>query len=316
MQLPIRSLPLSSLKLADTWNLHPWDLRRAIPELAASFTRLGVLHPPVVVEDGPCFSCLAGYRRLQHHLSALHRNPDAKINCLVVPENSGVDLLLEIILCDQQSSAPLSLPEKARFVSIASNHLEEREVARNYFGRLGLANRPSTFNLLRDLLQQDTLIIDEAHADRLAPNMVESLLQLRSGSDRLELVRFFTRLHLGTGKQKRFFSLIKDICHRDGVSIKYFLQSDAIVSILEPEEVNVPQIINNLGKALERDLSPRYTLAEKEFGSKVRELELPPGHQISHCPYFEKDEVTLSITFESLEQCRSYLEMNNSRVLR
>ena len=46
---------------------------------------------------------------------------------------------------------------------------------------------------------------------------------------------------------------------------------------------------------------PSHTLAEQEFKDFCRLLQLPSDATINHSPFFEKDELTLSITFKDKE---------------
>ena len=49
------------------------------------------------------------------------------------------------------------------------------------------------------------------------------------------------------------------------------------------------------------------SMAEEVFEKQVKSLSLPENYSISHSPAFEKDEVTLSITFKKIADCEQYL---------
>jgi hypothetical protein len=140
--------------------------------------------------------------------------------------------------------------------------------------------------------------------------MVSEILLLPDENDKLALVQLFKNYAMGDGKQKRFFSLIRDIALREGLTISSYLQQEKIRTILDHEEMNVPQKIHHLGDLLQQELTPSYSLAEKDFVKQVKELHLPINHSISHAPSFERDEITLSITFKNIAACKNYLLQN------
>jgi hypothetical protein len=137
--------------------------------------------------------------------------------------------------------------------------------------------------------------------------MVSEILSLPEESDKLALVQLFKDCGMGDGKQKRFFSLIRDIALREGSTISSYLQQEKIRAILDHEEMNVPQKIHHLGDLLQQELTPSYSLAERDFVKQVKELHLPINYSISHAPSFERDEITLSITFKNIAACKNYL---------
>ena len=113
---------------------------------------------------------------------------------------------------------------------------------------------------------------------------------------------------MGDGKQKKFFSLIRDIAFRKGSSITAFLQKKDIRAILDHTEMNIPQQIHHLGSLLQQEINPSSSLAEEVFAQQVKTLRLPEKYQVSHSPSFEKDEITVSITFKDFAECQQYLQ--------
>jgi hypothetical protein len=63
---------------------------------------------------------------------------------------------------------------------------------------------------------------------------------------------------------------------------------------------NVPQAGLLLLDDLQKKCMPMSSTAEKEFKDRVSKLKLPATCSVEHSPAFEKDTVTLSISFENL----------------
>lgn len=305
MSLSYQSIPLDAINFTPIWNLHPWEYRVIPPELHENLTLNGVIHPPLVITDAAeTFAIVSGARRIEF---VKRSSGPSHIDCLVVDKESPHSTILNLILADQSCVAPLSLAEKARFIEIASQFLRMEDIATLFRTKLQLQNGRSALQDVLKILQQDEEIIREIHAGRVQERMVAEILSLPEESDRLTLVQFFKDLGMGDGKQKKFFYLIRDIAFRKGSSITAFLQKEDIRAILDHAEMNIPQQIHHLGSLLQQEMNPSSSLAEGVFTKQVKTLQLPANYAISHSPSFEKDEITLSITFKNFAECQHYL---------
>ncbi len=306
MYLAHRSIPFNSINFTDEWNLHPWEFRDIPRELQEILVQNGVIHPPLVIADtAKTFAIVSGVRRVEFIRRFIG---PAHIDCMVIDKAAPPGVILNLILTDQSHTARLSLAEKARFVEIASRFLKMEDIMTTFQARLQLPKGRSGIANLLDILKQDEQFVKEVHTGYIQDRMVLELLSLPNESDRLALMQLFKNLGMGDGKQKRFFSLIRDIAWRAGTSISAYLQKNEITAILEHQELNIPQKIQHLGSLLQNEFSPASSLAEELFAKKVKSLGLPANYSISHSPSFEKDETTLSITFRNFPECEQYLK--------
>jgi hypothetical protein len=306
MYLSCRSIPLDSINLTPDWNLHPWELTAIPPELQADLAVNGIIHPPLVIADSEeTFTVVAGAKRLEF----LRRSAGpASLDCMVIAKDAPPGFIVNLVLADQSYSSPLSLPEKARFIEIALQVLKMEDFVTTFQTRLRLKGGRSTIANLLKILRQDTLIIRAIHEGRIQERMVADILSLPQEADRMALVQLFLLLNMGDGKQKRFFTLIRDIASRQGSSVWAYLQKTEITAILDHEETNIPQKIQHLGDLLQHELCPASSQAEEIFTKQINSLNLPANYTVAHSPSFEKDEVTLSITFKDFFACKQYLE--------
>ena len=299
--LPCHSIPLSAITYTREWSLHPWDSPTISDELLRSFYQIGILHKPILLaKEGDRFDILCGFKRLQF---ALSNAKVESVECLVLAKDTELKILLDTLLADQSLSHPLSLAEKARFVEICTHFLSHQDIVSIYLDTLQLPKNSSTITELKNILQQDQIIITEIHAGRLQGKMVAELLRLSGSSDRIALVQLFRDLGMGDGKQKRFFTLIRDLAFRQNSAIAEYLKTPAISEIIEHPVMNVPQKIQHLNNYLQHQLYPMSSKAEEDFTRQVRELHLPSRCTISHSPAFEKDDITLSISFKNFADC-------------
>ncbi len=306
MYLTHRSIPFDSINLTDEWNLHPWEFGDIPSELQESLVLNGVIHPPLVLADSAdTFAIVAGVRRVEFIRRFIG---SSQIDCMVIDKNAPFDVILNLILTDQNQAAGLSLAEKARFVEIACRFLQMEDIMSGFQARLRFPRGRSGISRLLAILTQDELFIKEVHAGRIQERMVLELLSLSENTDRLALVELFKNLGMGDGKQKRFFSLIRDIAWREGTAISAYLQRKELTAIVEHKELNIPQKIQHLGILLQNELAPSSSQAEERFSQKTRNLGLPGNYSLSHSPSFEKDDITLSIRFRNFSDCEQYLK--------
>lgn len=311
MSLSYQSIPLDSIHFSTDWNLHPWEFRTITKELQDSLALNGVIHPPLVIADSETtYAIVSGAKRIEFMRRFVG---SSHMDCMVVEQDAPYSFILNLILVDQSSAFELSLAEKARFVEIALQLLKKEEFFSAFQKKLQLKNGRSTISDLLHILQQDEKIIREIHAGRLQDRMVSEILSLPEKTDRLALVQLFINLGMGNGKQKRFFNLIRDLAFREGSSISSYLQKKEITEILDHEGMNIPQKIHHLGNLLQHEITPASSMAEQVFVEQVKSLHLAANHSISHSPSFEKDEITLSITFKNFADCEQYLSRQQKR---
>ncbi len=312
VHLACRALPIKDIALTKEWNLHPWEAETISDTLLHSFKQIGVIHKPILLANKTgALEILCGFKRLQYFLN---RENAKVVECLIVPEDTEISTILEILLADQSHCHPLSLAEKGRFVEICSRYFSHQEIVATYLEKLQVRRNISSISLLLLLLQQDPLIITETHAGRLQEKMVSEVLRLPEKSDRLAFVKFFKDLSMGDGKQKKFFTLIRDLAFRQNSTIADYLSSPAIASITNHPVLNTPQKIQHLNTLLQHQLNPHSTMAEENFLYQVQTLRLPPRCSIAHSLSFENDNVTLSISFNSLDEC-AHVAKNISALL-
>jgi hypothetical protein len=300
-----RTIASASIDFTTEWSLHPWVSTAISDELRDSFGRIGILHKPILLaKAGGRFDIICGFRRLLFLVSTTEA---AVIDCLVLAQATDPAAILDILLTDQALFQPLSLAEKAQFIEICSRFFSHPEIVEGYLESLHLPKRLVTINQLLIILKQDPLMIAEIHAGRLQEKMVSELLRLPGQADQIAMIRLFKELAMGDGKQKRFFTLIRDIAFRQGASITAFLQTPAIQEIVKNPGLNTPQKILHLGNLLQHQHNPAFFRAEGDFVKRVGNLHLPACCTVSHSPSFETDEVTLSISFKNFNDCHVHI---------
>jgi hypothetical protein len=308
MQSSVEQLRLDRIGLSSPWSLHPWDLDSLSNALQRSFETLGILHPPVVRRkaDTNGYEIVSGARRIQYLRHNALSVADLII-CRVVGDESTEEELLELVLEEQICSQnDLSLAEKARFLQIAGLIVKGPAVLERFGPRLRLKNGRRFLEVLTEN-RLDERIFRAMHQGVVDEKVLGEILLLRDRDDQLVFVELATSLGIGEGKQRRLLDGLRDVALKNGVSLARVLTEPEIAAILEGQNLNNPQRYQHLIDFLQKALHPASTAAEQRFRREVEQLALPAGYQIAATPAFERDEVTLTIHFESLEACRKHL---------
>lgn len=298
-------VPIHSLVFTDEWNLHPWECRDIFPDLDRSFALVGILHPPIVQahKTAGTYSIVHGFKRL----SWAKRQDDIEtVTCIILPHDLNSKIIFDVLLTDHLIGPAISLAEKARFLVLASRFMDKKHIQSDLFSLLHLKKNTSLSDFSK-ILDQNEVIIKDIHQGRLQEKMISEILKLQREDERLALVNLFRYLGLGDGKQKRLFTLIRDIAFRKNLSILDFLNKDEIQSVVNHPEMNPPQKAQYLANLLQGQLTPEYNSYTEQFERQKNQLQLPSNCSIDHVPAFEKDEVTLSITFKNFDDCKAHL---------
>lgn len=299
--LTLAVVPLELITENEHWDIHPF-LEPEIPvALAESFKLAGILQPPLVHEqrDGS-YELIAGKRRI---LAAKKICGLSTCHCFVAPATTATDMLLNLLIEAQGISASFSPMEAAYFFKIGARYLSEEELARRYLPHLTGKNNPSLLKGYHLLLSLEDAVQQLVHGFFIPENMAYELVKLGS-TDRLCLVRLFRDFQLGGGKQKRLFSLLRDIAQRQGTQISELIQGIEIKEILEHKEMNAPQKMQNLLAFLQQNRTPSLHADEEQFRSAISKLKFPSHCTARHSPAFETDSVELTIKFDNFDQLR------------
>lgn len=292
-----KSIPLASISHSSQW-----QYTEILGDNVANTQDSVFLHPPVVqvIHNTPKqYELLCGHSRLTQLTKS---DPDlVEFPCLVIQGDFSPQETLEIILKDRLISGPLSAMEKALYLKLCSNHLPQATVVKETLPLLGEKPQQYILQKLIALTTVEPQLQIATHTGALALKTLHSLVSL-SPAERMKLYEVITFLELGGGKQQRLISLIQDLAKLHNKTIAAILEENELTQILNHSEMNTPQKGNSLLKTLQKLLFPESSAAENEFKNRIAKMGLPSNCSISHSPFFEKDEVTLSVHFSTLEE--------------
>ena len=293
-------VPFGDILQTDNWDMTPFIQSPRLKAQHSLIPITAVIHPPVVKKLDRTehqYELLCGRNRL---LSFQKHFPDTThITVLVLPKNVQHSDILQYLLSDRHVSGEFSPMEKAFFLKICCREMSSKSVT-EYFLPL-LEEKPQVYilNNLLSLTTLETTIQEDIHSGVLSLKMGFDLLTL-SQKDRIRLHKLFRLLELGGGKQKRLFSLCKDLALRLDMDFTTLFEDEELTAILNHSKMNIPQKGSSLLNLLQRRLYPEWNNAEDNFRRTVGKMQLPAECTVEHCQAFERDDVSLTIRFKNI----------------
>jgi len=282
-------------------SLTPEEAREPSAELLASVARTGILHPPILREQGrTSMEIVAGRRRL---LAAQQTQHSISTICLVLPADTLPAEALAINLEDTLLRGDITVIEQAIFFQKILDHLDENEAARQFLPALGLEPHRHHLHNLLQLLGLEEHLLGAVHEGRLHDGVARELLALNF-TDRLSLYEVIEMLNLSVSNQKKITVTCRELAARHNTSVMGLLCQPQVREILDPQETNIPQKTARLMQWLTDQRVPNLAAAEQEFRSFAATLKLPSAVALTHSPSFEQDQVQISIPFANREELR------------
>jgi ParB-like chromosome segregation protein Spo0J len=287
---------LSQVDFQDiTFRLTPENEMPTNSKIEKSIAEIGIVHPPIIKKNKDTYQIVDGRKRLLACKDILRKGICL---CLVLPESIADEEILQFLIRHMLIERSPTIIEQAYFFKKLSALQGEEKAAINFFSTM--ETKPSTHYLKRlsRILDLEEPIQISMHSGDINENIADKLFVLNF-RDRMAIYELIDDLKLGTGKQKKLVNICLEIANRHNCSISDILAGQEVSDILQQSKGNPPQQAANIMTWLTRQQSPLMVQAEQEFKRYVASLELPDNTILEHSKSFERDSLTLSITFKN-----------------
>ncbi len=300
MQILVQSIPLTSISDSGSYSLHPYLKSDYLTDnLLESLYFSGILHPPILLKnDDGTYDIVSGRKRL--YFVAEHRKENSCL-CRILSADDNVETILSFLLEDQFLNGKLSFFEQAYFCTLAKKLLGHEQRVQDFFSSLP----PGRITRGRQYFPHADQYSDEVKrcTDRgLLSEKALSALNKFEKMDQDVIMQLFGTILPGQNKQKRILQEIFETLQRDELSLIDFLNTPQIAEIINHPEMNPPQKCEQLLTYCYQKNYPMLNAATISFTKAVDNLNLPPNCRITHSQAFERDEVSLQITFSNIEE--------------
>ena len=277
----LKEINISDIDISNPKFIVPY--KQISPELVNSIKDIGIINPPIVINNDKEYLILTGFKRISIS-EELGLNT---VFCRVVSKNEiSFDQCIKIIYEDN----------KDRFTDI-----EIGQLCRKYIDNgndvkqfLKLIDYPTTekniqrFTYLSNI---DSRIRNYYLDEKLNPEQCFFLSQIDTEDALLLLNKVIVPFRFNTNETREFLSELKDIYIRDDKPI-----SQIVESVINTQE-DITK--NSIRLKIKKLRSPRLVEVEKEYNEIVKSLKLPKGVLISYSPYFENNYIEVKTRIDS-----------------
>lgn len=298
--MKLQTIKLSAIQFDDDlFSLTPSLVATAPQKLVRSISRVGLLHPPIIVEIAEgIYRIGSGRKRL---LAARKLNVQ-NCKCNVFSSTTHPMDVFNYIYEDA-SHTNLSIISKAIFLRKAGKWLSDEELSQKFIEGFELKGGAYQISKLKQLAELEINIQEALFANRIDEKVCHELVKL-DFMDRMGLFDVIRSLSLSVANQRKLLITSRELAARGGINISSFLGQEQLTTILSNNSLNTPQKSATYMSCLQELRFPLLSEAEQEFKAFVKELSLPKQIQVSHDTSFETDKLTLTITCQSKQELR------------
>lgn len=212
--------------------------------------------------------------------------------------------MFQLLLTHALIGSQLSIIEQSFFFQKASKILPEEQTLA-LMPLLGIqANRYKLEELQAYLLLEEATV-HALHSGKIQPKTGIKLRNL-PGEDQETLVEIICYFQLGGSKQQKLIDLANTLSRRKKCSIT------SVLGDIMHADANRPQRAAKLLRDLEEQCNPISRQAEKQFQQFANTLHMPENFTLQHTPFFEDDQLTLSIVLDNKDGLQTLIQQITS----
>lgn len=271
--------------------------------LKQSLDRVGLINPPVVRKDpDKGLQIICGSKRV----AALGELSVSSFPCRIVPSGTGDEECLLLNLYDNASLRVFNPIEKSMAIQGLQRFYPEEKIAQDFLPLLDLHPHKTQLELFKPLCSLEGRVKDAVVAGTIDVRTALELARMDPES-RQPLSSLLIELRLSVSKQAALIEYISEIALRENVSRDDVMHNQQIQSVLEAEQLNLPQKADTIIRYLRGRRYPQLTEKERAFKQQLKDFKLPRDVQFTPPPYFEGNRYCLTLHFASLKQLREQL---------
>jgi ParB-like chromosome segregation protein Spo0J len=303
--MKLQTIILSTIQFDDDlFSLTPSLVTVAPEKLVRSISRVGLLHPPIIVEIAEgIYRIASGRRRL---LAARKLNVQS-CKCTVFSSTTHPMDVFNYIYEDA-SHTNLSIISKAIFLRKAGKWLSDEELSKKFMAGFELKGGAYQISKLKQLAELEINIQEALFAGRIDEKVCHELVKL-DFIDRMGLFDVIQSLSLSVANQRKLLITSRELAARNEIHISSFLGQEPLTTILSSNSLNAPQKSTAYMTRLQELRFPLLSEAEHEFKLFIKELSLPKQIQVAHDTSFETDKLTITITCQSKKELQKTVSL-------
>ena len=274
--------------------------------LMRSIGQVGLLQPIIVREKshGAGYQVISGFKRL----TVCNQLGLKEIEAFSFRKSEMGDLeAFQIALHENLTTRGLNLIEKSMVLQklVHQFGLSRDSIVRDYMPMLGLQPNPKILEKTSQLVELEALIKRYIVEEEVSLGNATQFLEF-APEDQVEIGKLVSELKLGENTLREVLTLLREICLRDGVTLKDLIQGE-IEGIVSNITISKVQKTNRVRRRLQEMRYPKLTELENAFREKRKGLRLSPGISLQPPPYFEGDQLKVEFRFGNVVEFKDII---------
>jgi ParB family chromosome partitioning protein len=299
MRFEIKNVKLDQIESEDeTYRITTND---NTDDLVASIQRIGIINPPLLVQNISNYKIVCGFRRISASRRLGWNNMDVRI----LDANTKKLECVKYAIVDNAFQRSLNLIEISRSVNMLYGFLDERNHLGMEMAAMGLPENRSLIKKIKKICHLPMTLQNGILSNTLSLSMALELGSLEKETGK-GFSKLFANLKLSLSKQREMLTLVKEIAHRDDAFMLEVLNDNAIQNILNNNHFDRNQKVSKIRRYLKQRRFPIITKAEQTFETHVKRLNLKAGVQLIPPENFESTKYTLRFTFSSYDELQDH----------
>ncbi len=268
--------------------------RKQFEDLLDTIQSLGLLHPPVLIENSSGYSIVCGFRRIAACRQLGWKSINARIH------KAGADRfeIARLAIADNALQRPLNLVETSRALNLLADTSPDQQQFKEAALSLRLPISPSVVPKALEICRLPLPIQEGILSGTINMSMALELGEF-DAAVASTLVGFFSQLKVGLNKQRELLLLLTEIARREDISVQQLIADKPLQDILQNTVIDRAIQRQNIRSYLRQRRYPAISKAEADYQKRVRQLKL--GKQIQLVPpkNFEGTTYALTLHFEN-----------------
>jgi ParB family chromosome partitioning protein len=295
MHFKIETVKLANIDCTD--NTYRITTATNIDDLTASIKKIGLLNPPLLLENNSEYMIVCGFRRIE----ACRILGWSQVKARILDPGTQKADCAKIAVTDNALQRPLNLIEQSKSLALISGFIRDNVVLARELSTLGLPENQSVIKKIKEICHLSRPIQRAILSDIISLAMALELGKLAPdvGAGFVEL---FENLKLSLNKQREIVTFVQEIALREEITILEILNENRLQAILNQTDLDKNQKTRIIRFYLKQRRFPAITSAERAFEKLIKALRLPRGIKLIPPANFEGSIYTLTFNFKELSE--------------
>ncbi|MGV8074225.1 MAG: ParB N-terminal domain-containing protein [Syntrophobacteraceae bacterium] len=273
--------------------------------LEASFSRCGVLFPPLICErEGERYAIVDGFKRLRW----AKEKGKSELQCLIYPKDANPMDLLLLRIEGKITGSPLNPAEKAQIVSKLVGCIPAKKLIGSYLPALGISSRTDMVRKWRLLAASDEILLSAVASEIISEKAALELVSWEGETEAAaEAISLLRDLRCSASIQKEILDRVTEIARGRGCERLELFRDPAFRAVASAPEMNHREKTQTMRDFLGRLRFPRLKEREDRFLRDVEAAALPGGVRLVPPASFEGVGWQLQIVFSRPEELTTRL---------